>query len=270
MAWALKSLPPWYLCVGLFAYGFVLRDALLSRLDRFYVDNVGIAAVAAAALIFILWAAKNYRLLRANRLASICFVASAAAALAGLVSVDPAFPAKRIHVAEYFLLAGLVFVAFKAEGNVALRGLVALIVTAMLGGIDELIQGVLDARTFGLADMLTNALGAIAGVSAVVGWRLLKGGGEDVKRFGAAGMAPPLALAAGYFMTLMAIYPFRGLAFPWWVLLPTAGGLTLAAKYGGNGLASETVARFTVAVGVIALTAMGGLAYVKVIGISFL
>jgi len=270
VAWTLKSLALWYACISIFAYSFLVREALLHHLDKTVVDNLGIAIVGGATVLGMIWAGRNHRTLWGNRPAMVCFAASIAAALIGLGSVDPAFPAKRIHVVEYFLLAGLVFTAFKSAGHLAVRGLVALTVTAMLGGLDELLQGAIVQRTYGLADMLTNTLGALAGVMAVCGVRFYKGWNREDGRLRLAGAGAPIALAVGYFMALAVLYPFRGLPFPLWGVLPVAGGLVLIAHNASAKALSIGMERFSVVVGTIAVTAVGGMIYVQVMAIRFL
>lgn len=83
--------------------------------------------------------------------------------LSALWIPDPGFPAKKIHVAEYLLLAGVVRFAmsFKLQSTPLL--FFSFLFTAMLGIHDEFLQGFHSARTFGLRDMAVNAMGAGGG-----------------------------------------------------------------------------------------------------------
>ena len=87
-------------------------------------------------------------------------------AVAALQLTDPHFPAKKVHLFQYALLA---LVVRRAYGT-RLSGLtlaVASIVTASLLGVhDELLQGLHPHRQFGTVDILVNALSAAAGACA--------------------------------------------------------------------------------------------------------
>ena len=76
---------------------------------------------------------------------------------------DPGFPAKKIHVAEYLLLSGVVRFAmsFKLQSTPLL--FFSFLFTSILGIHDEFLQGFHSARTFGLHDMAVNAAGAGGG-----------------------------------------------------------------------------------------------------------
>jgi len=270
LVWALKSLVLWYGCVGVFSYGYLIRNALLSQFPRPVVDQLGAMVAVGAVVISIVWMIRRQHILRANRAAVACFGLAIAAALVGLVSVDPDFPAKRTHVAQYFGLAWLVFLGFKNEDRVIVRGLLTVIIAAMLGGLDEMLQGAMIERTFGLADIVTNFCGALAGGSSAVGVQLLKGRRLLWRRADAAEVAAPVAVAAGYFLFLAALYPFRGLEFPLWLLLPIAGGLTLLTNENRWRKLDIAVVRAHLAIGAIAATAAGGWGYVQLMGIHFI
>jgi hypothetical protein len=87
-------------------------------------------------------------------------------ALAGLWLADPQFPAKRIHVPQYFLIGLMMRAALApAEGGWQ-RTLGAILLGTLYGIHDEFLQGLLPERSYGLADMATNALGAASGALA--------------------------------------------------------------------------------------------------------
>jgi len=215
------------------------------------------------------WFSRSRRGGRGNRLALACLSASAMVAVLGLLSVDPAFPAKRVHVVEYFALAALVFAAFRSTHHLGQRALIALVVAAMLGGLDEMLQGALAERTYGLADMLTNTLGAFAGALAACGVHFLRGRvwGDG---FSWAEVAAPLALAAGYFLSLAALYPFAGLEFPLWAALPVVGGLVVVAKRLASQSSPQDILRFHTVTSLIATTALAGGIYVQIMAIHFI
>ncbi|HEY9081019.1 VanZ family protein [Magnetovibrio sp.] len=266
----MKALLAWYGCVVVFSYGYLIRNALLGYFSRSIVDQLGAAVAVGAVALAVVWMVRFHRVMRANRVAWACFGLAVVVALAGLASVDPEFPAKRTHVAQYFVLAWLVFLAFKSEERLVARGLVALLITTMLGGLDEMLQGAMAERTFGIADIVTNFCGALAGVSVAVGGQLLRGQRLSWRYTDTADIAAPVAVAAGYFLSLVALYPFRGLDFPLWLLLPVFGGLALLANESRSRELDIAVARAHLAFAAIAATAAGGGAYVQVMGIRFI
>lgn len=93
-------------------------------------------------------------------------------AVAGIFAADPNFPAKRIHIPQYILLAVVVRRAllFDLPPRWIFPGVV--VVTIMLGIHDELIQGLLESRTFGVRDIGVNSLGALSGAAMGVGLSL--------------------------------------------------------------------------------------------------
>ena len=125
--------------------------------------------------------------------ASAWLVTAATLALAGLLFADPAFPAKRVHVFQYALLALVVRrgLASRLDGVplVAMSALVA----ALLGVHDELIQGLRPERYFGLTDILVNTVSASVG--GCLGAALWGPGNRDDPPSLRAWLAVGLALA---------------------------------------------------------------------------
>ncbi|MDP7172068.1 MAG: VanZ family protein [Alphaproteobacteria bacterium] len=120
-------------------------------------------------------------------------MAAATLALAGLLFADPAFPAKRVHVFQYALLALVVRrgLASRLDG-VPLMAMSAL-VAALLGVHDELIQGLRPERYFSLTDILVNTVSASAG--GCLGTALWGPGNRDDPPSPRAWLAVGLALA---------------------------------------------------------------------------
>ncbi len=94
----------------------------------------------------------------------------------GLLATDPAFPAKRIHVAEYAVLA-LVLRRALAPWLAGWGLTLAAALLGLLAGLhDEMVQGLLPSRSFGLRDIGVDGLGALAGALLGHGLRLAPGG----------------------------------------------------------------------------------------------
>ena len=144
------------------------------------------------------------------------------AALLGLALADPDFPAKRVHVAEYAVLALVLrralrpwFVGADLVLAVALLGLLA-------GLHDEAIQGLMPSRTYGLRDILVDGLGAIAGACLVQGLGF-RDAAEQPARWR---HMPKLLLAplAGALLLALALPGFEGGPIPPWTAAPLLAG----------------------------------------------
>ena len=80
---------------------------------------------------------------------------------------------ERLHLLEYGLVAGLIYAALEERrgngGRVAAPSwLLAVVVTAALGWLDEGIQAILPSRVYDLRDVAFNAAAGILAVSATV------------------------------------------------------------------------------------------------------
>ena len=156
-------------------------------------------------------------------------------ALACLGVTDAAFPAKRIHIAEYLMAACLVRSYFvRLVGGWWLTGLTAAL--AVLCGIhDEMIQGLLPDRTFGLSDIVADTGGAVAG--ALIGHGLVLFGDGPRTPAPSQGDRVKLVLVATALvlglLALLAPLPFyRDIPPPIWVVLPLLAVAPLSAVTG--------------------------------------
>jgi len=144
---------------------------------------------------------------------------------ATLLMTDPAYPAKRIHVAEYILLAVVVRRALCRRLAGAPLALGTLCVTAVLGYHDELLQGLHPDRRFAAYDVLVNAMGGAAGAAIGHGAALFAGTGPPATRWaeafdGAAVGAMAWSLVAAG-LTAAAVDRWdHGAPFPLWMFLP--------------------------------------------------
>ncbi|MGI9667966.1 MAG: VanZ family protein [Acidimicrobiia bacterium] len=82
-------------------------------------------------------------------------------------------PEERTHLFEYSLVALLIYLALAERrsngGSAPLPWLTAIVVTAAIGLLDELIQWILPGRTFDYRDVGFNALAGLMAVAGVVG-----------------------------------------------------------------------------------------------------
>jgi hypothetical protein len=137
----------WYL-LAVVVVGLMVDTAGLwrefSRLDAWVA-----AATPVAAAIAVLVAGALAILRRKDRRA--------------LLLTDPQYPAKRIHIAEYVAVSWLVYLGLGGRLGGPRRALAALLIAALLGVHDELIQGLHPNRSFGIRDIVANGFGAAAG-----------------------------------------------------------------------------------------------------------
>jgi hypothetical protein len=136
------------------------------------------------------------------RIRPVLLVLGLALALAGLALTDPAYPAKRIHVPQYLLLALVLRRALSDHVGGAVLTATTILVTLIFGIHDEMLQGLHPSRSYGLRDMAVNGTAGAAGalMAAGVGIWLGPSGPASVPiRIGAA---VTLHLAALAFLVL--------------------------------------------------------------------
>jgi len=155
--------------------------------------------------------------------------------VAALLLSDPAFPAKRIHSAEYLALALVIRRAAAARVHGIELIFYSTVLTTLLGIHDELIQGLHPDRGFGLRDIGVNATAGFGG--SLIGSAL--GLFESPSPTGVASDSVPrpsispwvLAIVAGLALFLFALPAFRDAPIPWWTVAPLlmAGALWCGA-----------------------------------------
>lgn len=177
----------------------------------------------AALVPFAALAAIALPMLARSRPAPVALALGLAAAGMALVATDPAFPAKRIHVAEYVLLAFVVrFGAARVAAGRPLTLIVA-VLTALLGAHDEMLQGLHPDRSFALRDIGVDALAALAG--ALLGHRPAPAGARPSGPW----LMPVLLPLAGLALELGAVAAHLEISPPpLWAAAPVLGA-TLAA-----------------------------------------
>ncbi len=185
--------------------------------------NVVPIAVAAAAVVAALSPLLKRGLLRKPS-ALVALLGTGLLVVLALLASDSAFPAKRIHVAEYLLMGLVIRPALKDEFHGTSLLWATALITALIGCHDELIQGLYPNRSFGWRDIGINALSGLAG--ALIGYglttlpRAARQGG-----FAAQDWMLLAPMGLGWLALLYAIPQFRGVAVPLWTALPLAGGV---------------------------------------------
>jgi hypothetical protein len=153
-----------------------------------------------------------------------------------LFTADPAFPVKRIHVAEYLLLSLLVRLTLSRHVQGYGLLLFSTLFCGILGVHDELLQGLHPARTYGLSDMVVNFLAGSGGCLLWHGLSMFSGtAGEEGLRFGHSPARPDLIYIAlhccGVIAAAVPLIAYRHAAMPFWPFLPIAAASVFWAVY---------------------------------------
>jgi hypothetical protein len=109
------------------------------------------------------------------RIRPVLLVLGLALAVAGLALTDPAYPAKRIHVPQYLLLALVLRRALSDHVGGAVLTAATILVTLIFGIHDEMLQGLHPSRSYGLRDMAINGTAGAAGALLAAGIGLWRG-----------------------------------------------------------------------------------------------
>lgn len=187
--------------------GITVRDAL---------PWIAVCLMAAAAIALL--SIRRWRM----RVSWPWLAASVVACAAGLAIADPDFPAKRIHVPEYFLLACVVWMSVPGRLRTSATPFVLLACAALYGVHDEFLQGLSPNRTYGLRDMLVNLCGAAGGTFGLLAFAQPAPVGR-----GRAGAGPVLAVCSvlgGAALFAWAATGYRNDILPYWALLPLLAG----------------------------------------------
>ncbi len=136
-----------------------------------WLGSDGAAGVPWAITVVIALCATVYALYRPEP--ARWWVITTAAVLAALLAQIPEYPAKRIHLPSYMLMAVLVYWALFGLGERAsmVRGMWVMVICTLIGVADEVVQGLLPSRFFALSDALFNAGAALVGVLLLLGLR---------------------------------------------------------------------------------------------------
>lgn len=175
----------------------------------------------------------------------------------GLLLPDAAFPAKRIHVAEYAALSLIARFSMSASLSGRVLFFYSCCFAAVLGIHDEFLQGLHPARTYGVRDMAVNALGSFGGGLIWHGFNLFS---FPVRQRAADTKSRVNRLYLGWLFVslLMLIWPayyFKGQPIPVWTVLPLLAAVLCYFVYrnqfsprSAHGIAALTAASGALAV----------------------
>lgn len=149
---------------------------------------------------------------------------------AGLMLTDPAFPAKRIHVAQYLLLGAVIRLTFCRSLPEILRPAGAWVAVVLYAFHDELLQGLHPRRTFGLDELGSDALAGLAAILVIEAWNPLPRAGPGPAQSwwvqGKALVAEGLPwILTGAILLILSLPLYRDHLPPLWGVLPLLAGV---------------------------------------------
>ena len=175
--------------------------------------------------------------------------------LAALAVPDPQAPVKRIHVIEYMLLSLLIryIMSVRLQGNPLL--IFSILFASLLGVHDELLQGLHPLRTYGIRDIVVNALGSAGGGLIWYGFRLFEQTGQTESRTGQTPGFTYFYLAwlfCSVVTFFLPLYSFREKTLPLWpagpliisLILFTAASQKFVPRF-DHGIRAVSYASFT-------------------------
>jgi len=247
-SWLAANLALWLLTVFIFSQSIGLWHLLVARAGSRVVDALPVTISALLAVVTIVVISRHR--------AAFSWpwaVASTAVFVVGLLSTDPEFPAKRVHLPEYFVLTAIVYWSCHSHMSRRLAVWGGVILSAMLGGVDEIIQGAMATRTFGLRDIAANTLGAFSAGLFLEALNRRSLWGENERT------AVPLVAAGlfGYGLLLLAANAHKGVPMPIWVYLPALATLPLLIL--GGAMKGRHFPEAMGAVCAVALLLLGGI-----------
>jgi len=151
---------------------------------------------------------------------------------------DPHVPIKRIHVAEYIVLAFVVRYTLSKRLEGASLTLFTVLVTILLGVHDEMLQGLHSLRYYGWRDVIVNGMAGLSG--SLLGHGLLsfeKPGGQKTTRNKSKEITPGIIVVYTLLMGAVVahvifLYQQRGSHFTYHSLLPLTGScLVISVLY---------------------------------------
>lgn len=186
--------------------------------------------ITAIALAVIFSFFMKARKVKQDHLRIIPIILGIAICLVALAVPDPEAPVKRIHVIEYMLLSLLI----RYTMSVRLQGFELLTFSvffaSLLGVHDELLQGLHPLRTYGIRDILVNALGSAGGGLIWHGFKLFE---KKAEAYDKIASSPGLICfyLAWLFCSVIAffipLYYFREKLLPLWPAFPLIVSLIL-------------------------------------------
>jgi hypothetical protein len=194
-----------------------LSDAMLTLLP------IGVSVIGLAGALC--W--YQTRRLKIKDMGNSTVITGLVLCVCALLLPDPHYPAKRIHVAEYMLLSLVVNWAMSHHLQGRSLLLSGACFASLLGVHDELLQGMVDSRTFGLRDIGVNALAAAGGALIWYGLRLFQRPGVPHLPLSGITRWYLLWLGIGVAALIWPLFFYKSLTLPLWPVMPLLAALVL-------------------------------------------
>jgi VanZ family protein len=144
-------------------YVILVFQAITRHFSAKTAGNVPLFIILLLAVVYII------ACIKVKKVARGIIILAISAVIVSIIMTVEANPNKYIHIPEYVLMAWLLYQAlaidYKGRGILLLVFLCA----AMLGVVDELLQGIHPQRTYGWKDMINNAASSLIGILTLMG-----------------------------------------------------------------------------------------------------
>jgi hypothetical protein len=153
----------------LLPYFLLVYRAILNSYGKEIVGKVPLVIVAAFGIAYVI------AVLRVRKEIKYLLFLIPCGVIAFLIMRLEPNPNKHIHIPEYVVMAWLLFAVLSRDYKGKGIFILTFIYTSLLGVVDELEQGIIPSRFYGLSDMLVNCASAAIGVFTIMGLKKVRG-----------------------------------------------------------------------------------------------
>jgi hypothetical protein len=215
----------WYALAVALVFAYVNTFAVWQLLQLRFGSGAALVPWLLAAVLAIGIVAIWRRGLRHGTVSPSLLLAALVVALAGMLLADPDYPAKRVHVPQYAVLAAVIWAALRPHVAAGRLAVLTILVGGLFGVHDEFLQGLHGDRTFGTRDMAVNLCGGIAGtfaLAALTGRRVFT---AEAVALPATVISGGLMSAVGLALYVAALAGLHAQPIPYWTTLPLLAGV---------------------------------------------
>jgi hypothetical protein len=152
----------------LLPYFLLVYRAILNSYGKEIVGRVPLVIVSAFGIAYVIAALRSRKEFKYLLFLIPCGV------IAFLIMRLEPNPNKHIHIPEYVVMAWLLFAVLSRDYKGKGIFILIFIYASLLGVVDELEQGIIPSRFYGLSDMLVNCASAAIGVFTIMGLKKLR------------------------------------------------------------------------------------------------
>jgi len=156
-----------WVAVGLYTAALPHVILVFRAIDRHF--SPAVAGKVPLFIILLLAVIYTVMCVRKRRTVRCLSVLTGGAVVVSLIVTFEANPNKHIHIPEYVLMTWLLYQALSMDYRGSGLLLLVFICAAMLGVVDEILQGIHPGRTYGWRDMIINMASAFIGILTLMG-----------------------------------------------------------------------------------------------------